>query len=234
MTGIDRRFGEKLLDCFDDPNAYGVHLLFNEWWQTAPEAVIAKYREDFDRLPEQARFSQDRWFGPQLSVDGLKAHAPGSLGRAYHDFIVDNGLEANLATNYTGLHQMMVASGKLDRMPDEMRFAIIRGFQIHDLNHVLAGYAATPIDEIGLQAFCLAQIRFPYFGMWMSVVTARMTLLDPDAIAPAMTAISEGWLYGRRARNLQFARWEEMFDRPLVEIRSEYRLGRDPALALAA
>ncbi len=167
-------------------------------------------------------------------MDELKAYQPGTVGRAYYHFIADNGLEANLATNYKALHDMMKGMGNLDRMPDNLNYAIIRGFQIHDLLHVLTGYEATPDGEIALQAFCLAQLRFPYFGMWMSVVTTRMTFLDPDMILPSMDAISEGWQYGRRTENLQFDQWETMFERPLAQVRREYNIQPPERAKLAA
>lgn len=230
---IEPAFAEKLLTCFNDPQAYGVHFLFNEFWGSAPNEVIAKYEADFSRLPQQKQFVEAQYFADPVSLDHLKACAPGTVGNAYYHFIADNGLEANLATNYRMLHDAMAMSGKLDRMPENLRYAVIRGFQLHDLLHVLTGYEATPAGEIALQAFCLAQIRFPYFGMWMSVTTTRMTLLDPDAIQPMMDAITDGWQFGRTAKNIQFGRWEDQFDRPLADVRREFGLDRS-AIALAA
>ena len=234
MPTIDREFGEKLLTCFDDPQKYGVHMLFNDWWRYAPQEAIEKYAADFARVPQQKEFGQARWFAPNHSLDELKEHQPGTVGRGYYHFIADNDLEANLATNYQALHDFMKTQGNLDRMPDDLNYAIIRGFQIHDLLHVLTGYEATPEGEIALQAFCLAQIRFPYFAMWMSVSTSRMTFLDPDQIVPLMDAIGEGWQYGRSTKNLQFERWETMLDRPLAEVRREYDIHPPERAKLAA
>ena len=53
-------------------------------------------------------------------------------------------------------------------MPHELNYAIIGGFQIHDILHVPTGYTPAPIHELALQAFCLTQLQFPYFGMWTS------------------------------------------------------------------
>lgn len=223
---IDRDFAKELLKTFDNPQAHGVHLLFNQWWQYASDQVIAEYVADFSKIPAQKEFLEAGYFAEQRTLEELSACREGSLGRAYHSFITCNGLEANLATNYKAFHEQLSASGQLDRMPAELRYAIIRGFQIHDILHVLTGYKPDPSGEIALQAFCLAQIRFPYFGMWMSVVTSRMTFLDPKSILPMMDAISAGWQYGRTAANLQFIRWEDMLDRPLQQLRGEYGLSR--------
>ncbi len=230
---LDRTFAENLLSTFDDPAKHGVHLLFNEWWQYAPETVIDTYVEDFRKIPEQAAFLQEGYFAEPLDLGGLGELPAGTVGRAYHDFIVLNGLEKNIAVNYRQFHDSLARSGQLDRMPQELRYAIIRGFQIHDMLHVMTGYEATPAGEIALQAFCLAQIRFPYFAMWMSVTTTRMTFLDPRAIVPMMDAISDGWNFGRTARNIQFLKLEQMIERPLAEVQQEFGLAR-PTLSMAA
>lgn len=229
---LDREFAASLLKTYDDPGQHGVHLLFNEWWRYAPDAVIDKYVEDFRRIPEQKAFLDAHYFAEPLDLEALARLPEGTVGKAYHDFIVLNGLEKNIAINYRKFHESLASSGQLDRMPEELRYAIIRGFQIHDLLHVMTGYPATSRGEIALQAFCLAQLRFPYFAMWMSVTTTRMTFLDPDSIVPVMDAISEGWTHGRTARNIQMLRLEEMIERPLAEVQREFGLGQ--AMAMAA
>lgn len=233
-TTIDREFAEYLLRAFDDPEKYGVHQLFNEWWRYAPEDVKAKYVSDFDTRPEQQAFLAERYFADPVDLGVLAAKPAGSLGRGFHDFIVENKLEKNIAMNYRAFHKMLEGAGVLDGMPDAMKYAILRGFQIHDLQHVVTGYDSSPRGEIALQAFCLAQIRFPYFGMWMSVVTTRMTFLDPDGIVPVMDAVTEGWQYGRRVESLQFEKWETMFDQPLAELRPRYGIHPDGMAPLAA
>ncbi len=113
----------------------------------------------------------------------------------------------------------MSAAGQLDRMPVDLRYAIIRGFQIHDILHLITSYTPSGLDEPALQAFCLAQLEFPYFGMWMAMTTARMTFRQPDRIVPAMDAISQGWQFGRTVRNLQFEPWERLLGEPLASVR---------------
>lgn len=234
MPTIDREFGENLLRCFEDFPNYGVHLLFNEWWAVAPQEAIDKYAAAIEGNEEQEALVREHYFAKPIALDTLAEYAPGTLGRAYHDFMTQNGLEANLATNYRAMHDMLAQSGKLDRMPAVIRYKVLRGFQTHDLQHVLTGYPATPTGEFALQAFGLAQLPFPYAGMWMATITTHMTLLDPDLIVPSMQAMSDGWQHGRRARNIQLLKWEEDLARPLEDIREEYLLDPAPTMPLAA
>jgi ubiquinone biosynthesis protein Coq4 len=215
-------FVEKMVQTFNDSSEHGVHLLFNEWWPCAPDVTIERYLAGFRATPGAEAFLAERHFAEPVALEALAALPAGTVGRGYHDFLVENGLEQNLATNYRMLHDALAASGRLDRMPEDLRYAVIRGFQIHDLLHVVTGYSSKPLDELSLQAFCLAQLPFPYFGMWMATTTANMTFLRPDAIGPVMNAITGGWQYGRAVANLQFEKWESRFGEPLAEVRPRY------------
>jgi len=68
---------------------------------------------------------------------------------------------------------------------------------------------------------------FPYAAMTLGVIVSHMALVDPWLIKPGYDAITDGWAFGRRAKNLQFIRFEDMIDRPLEEIRREYGLIRE-------
>ena len=113
----------------------------------------------------------------------------------------------------------------LDGMPEPMRYAVLRGFQTHDFLHVLTGYDSSSRGEITLQAFSLAQLQFPYFAMWMSVVATRMTFVDPHMITPMMDSITDGWQLGRTTPNLMTEKWESMLGEDLSALRTRYGLG---------
>ncbi|NJN51120.1 MAG: hypothetical protein HC809_04420 [Gammaproteobacteria bacterium] len=234
MATIDRGFSEYLLKAVDNPAQYGVHQLFNDWWRFAPDAVKDKYLKDFRNLPDHKAFIADGHYADPISIAQLNDHAEGTFGRAYYHFIVDNNLEEKIAINYRMFHEHLEKSGALTGMPSEIRYAVLRGFQVHDFMHVVTGYDSSPRSEIALQAFSLAQLKFPYFSMWMSVVTTRMTFIDPDMIVPTMDAITEGWQFGRRARNLAFEKWEARLDDPLTELRPKFGIAPQGKLALAA
>jgi ubiquinone biosynthesis protein COQ4 len=224
---VDRQFGEKFLTSIDDFYGYGTHLLFNDWWEKAPADVIAKYVAAIENHPEQGPLGREAWYADTFSLKQLEGHAPGTLGYAYLQFMVENDLVERLALGYRELHEEFEASGKLDNMPPVMKYKVLRGYQTHDLHHVLTGYKATPFDELALQAFGLAQMDFPYAAMTLATIMGHMTLVDPLLIKPAMDAITDGWAYGRRTRSIQFVAFERMLDRPLEDIQAEYGLGRN-------
>lgn len=225
MAGrIDRDFADHFLLSVEDFYGHGVHLLFNEWWEKAPVDAIDAYVRAIEAHPEQGPLAMEGWFAPELSLADLARFEEGTVGHAYRHFMTNNDLMERLAEGYRDLHDEFEANGKLKRLPAVLRYKVLRGYQTHDLHHVLTGYPATAYGELALQAFGLAQTRFPYAAMWIAVVTAHMTFLEPSMIDPAMDAITRGWQHGRQARSIQFVKFEQMLDRPLAEVRREFRL----------
>lgn len=228
---IDREFGEKYLTSIDNFYDYGTHLLFNEWWVSAPQDAIDKYVAAIEDHPEQGPLARAAWLAPPFSLKQVDGYAPGTLGAAWRDFMIDNGLVEKLAEGYRELTDDFAAQGKLDRMPPVLRYKVLRGYQTHDLHHVLTGYEATPLDELALQAFQLAQQDYPYSALTLATIISHAALVDPWLIKPAMDAISRGWAYGRRTKSIQFVAFEAMLDRPLADVRAEYGLD-GPARAM--
>jgi ubiquinone biosynthesis protein Coq4 len=224
-------FGPRFLDTVNSTEANPVHLLFNQWWSDAPDDVKDQYLRIFLDDPVHAAWYTEGRYADPVDFEALAALAPGTLGRSYHDWIVDNGLTAQIATDYRQFHHRLKASGALDGMPDEMQFAVLRGFQVHDILHVLTGYDASGAGEIALQAFSLAQLQFPYFGMWMATVTAQMTFNNPRTIVGLMDAITDGWQFGRSTVHLMAQPWEEMFAEALDDVRARYGIRPSPLAA---
>lgn len=223
---INREFAAKFLRAADAPLDYGVYLLFHDWWAEAPQQAIEAYSRELASIPEAGPLLASRYISEPLSLDRLAECAPGTLGHAYRRFILDNKLEQNLGRNYRKFNEELTSSGKLDRLPPDLSYMMVRGFQIHDFLHVLTGYEATNWGELALAAFYLAQLRFPYHAMRVAVTAAHMAFVRPGLIVDAMDAFVDGWSYGRTARNLNFERWEDELDTPLEVLRARMNLNR--------
>ena len=228
---VDRDFAEKFFRSVDRPFEYGVYFLFHDWWAEAPQEAIDAYVDELHNLEEASPFLEQRFIAEPLSLERLRACAPGTLGQGYYQFVVYNNLEENLGKNYRRFNEELHAAGTLERLPEDMSYMMVRGFQIHDFQHVLTGYDSSPLGELALAAFYLAQLRFPYHAMRMAVTTAHMAFMNPNITVQAMDAIVDGWAYGRAARNINFVRWEDEIDTPLDQLRARFNLRRELAAA---
>ena len=229
---VDREFAEKFLTAVDRPFDYGVYLLFHDWWEEAPQSAIDAYQQELMSEAGAAEFCAEGYLSEPISLDDLAEYEPGTLGHGYRSFIVDNGLEANLGRNYRTFNEELTASGTLDRLPPEMSYAIVRGFQIHDFLHVLTGFSHKPTGELAQAGFHFAQLRFPYHAFRMAVTAAHVAFVEPSFIARAMDCITAGWMMGRTAENLHFTRWEDELATPISVIREKG--GIDPSLYVSA
>ncbi|MEM7094053.1 MAG: Coq4 family protein [Actinomycetota bacterium] len=228
---VDREFAEKFLWAVDRPLEFSVYQMIHEWWSGAPQDAIDDYATELAGLDGAADFLPERYLSEPLVLGELGECAPGTLGKAYHSFIVDHGLDANLLVNYKDFHARQDASGKLDRLPADMSYMSVRLSQIHDFAHTIAGFAPDPAGEIKMAAFHLAQLRYPYHSMRLAVTAAHVAFVRPRYMESMYDAMSVGWLMGRKAKNLHFSRWEDELDTPLVEIQAD--LGIDRTLDIA-
>ena len=133
---VDRAFAEKFLQSVDTPLDYGVYFLFHEWWEEAPQSAIDGYVEEMMAIPNAEAFLAERHFAEPLTLERLAACAPGTLGHDYRAFIVENNLEQNLGRNYRAMNEELTQNGKLKRLPADLSYMIVRGFQVHDFMHI--------------------------------------------------------------------------------------------------
>ncbi len=221
---VDREFVERFMWAVDRPMAYGVYYLFHDWWAEAPQDAIDAYMRQLHDIPGANEFLQTRYLPAPIEVERLEACAPGTLGKGYYDFVVENHLEEKFAVNYHAFNEKLHNTGKLDRLPADMSYMMVRGTQIHDFQHVLTGFDSSPYGELRLAAFYLAQLRFPYHAMRMAVTFSHAAFVNPDITVDAMDAIVDGWSRGRTSGNLNFARWEEELDTPVAELRERFSI----------
>ena len=180
--------------------------------------------EQLHSIPGAQTFLQERHIPEPIDVERLASCAPGTLGKGYYDFVVENELLDKFAVNYRVFNDKLQQSGKLDRLPTDMSFMMVRGTQIHDFQHVLTGFDSSPYGELSLAAFYLAQLRFPYHAMRMAVTFGHAAFVNPDITVDAMDAIVKGWSLGRRSDNLNFAHWEAELDTPISDLRKRYSI----------
>jgi len=159
----------------------------------------------------------DRYLSPTPDVEYLASLSPGSLGKEFARYLSENELDANL------LRESAFIEAHRERGED-VGYLAERGFQLHDLFHVLTGFDTTPLGEVRVVSFTVAQSPAPYPAMIIASRPLQMVLYQPQLLPPVMDAITEGWALGRRAKPLIAVHWEEHWERPLAELRREYDL----------
>jgi len=198
-----------------DPRA-SVPLALN-YMENGDEAAL----EGFDSLalsnPVAEEMLKERYLSPVPDLEYLGTLAEGSLGREFARYLEDNDLDANLLRE-SAFIEAHSARG------EDVGYMAERGFQLHDIFHVLTGFDTTPLGEVRVVSFTVAQIPAPYPAMIIATRPLQMVLYRPELLPWVMDAITEGWALGRRAKPLIGVHWEEYWDHPLSDLRQAHDL----------
>ncbi|PTL75884.1 Coq4 family protein [Vitiosangium sp. GDMCC 1.1324] len=146
----------------------------------------------------------------RVDMDALAQLPEGTLGRAFVGFLRQNGLDPNALP--------------VREADDAVSYLQAHLLETHDLWHVVTGFGPDPVDELGLQAFYLAQnhSRVALSIIMTGVISTFLHRFDRHEAM--MTRVTRGWLLGRRAKRLIGTDWKQLMDRPLEEVRTMFGL----------
>ena len=173
---------------------------------TDRQNIIAQFKQDSTLGP----MLEERYLAPDYAVEDLASKTPGTLGYAYYRHMHDNGFTPDFFPPVKPV--------------DELSYFELRMRQTHDIWHVITGFNPSVEEEVGLQAFYAAQMSGPFNFVLVSAGVLHGAIRNPKIAKPIMEAIIKGWETGKAARPIAAAKWEEMWDRPLADIRREYNV----------
>jgi ubiquinone biosynthesis protein COQ4 len=175
--------------------------------------------------PDGRRILADR---PDLAralsdMEALRALPPGSLGRAYHDFMSD---PAALPTYLLG--SFLFENGDFDRLDwsDEMRYVAVRDNHTHDLTHVISGYGTHLTQEAVNINFNVGLAGAPRVAAQTLTGLFWLIALPSAGWRPWYDLHLTAWERGAAMRaTIPFhcVYWEELLPLPIEDVRS--RLG---------
>ena len=167
--------------------------------------------------PGAEEMLKDRYLSPTPDLAYLAGLADGTLGKEFERYLTLNGLDVTLLRESAFIEAH-------HKRGDDVGYLAERGFQLHDLFHVLTGYDTTPLGEVRVVSFTVAQAPAPYPAMIMASRPLQILLYRPQLLPFIMDAITDGWVLGRKAKPLLGVHWEEHWEQPLAELRKAYDL----------
>lgn len=102
----------------------------------------------------------------------------------------------------------------------DLDYVLMRLRQTHDIWHVVTGFDTDPISELGVKAVELAQTRRPMAAVVAAGGVLRFLYKDPEHLGETLSAVSEGYQMGIKAKPLLAQKWEDHWERPLEEWRT--------------
>ncbi len=176
------------------------------------------------RDPASLALLEERYVGPLYDLDAMLKLPKGSLGWTYGTVMSALGYDPQFY-----------------RIPesfeDEETYINFRVYKTHDIHHILTGFSLDNFGELGVISVFAGQIGFPGF-VFVDLLSMLMTFFASDtsyaeaedpieqakSLGYKFRLISDGIEMGTKAKRLFPVKWEEILDRPLEEVRSEYNI----------
>ena len=148
-----------------------------------------------------------------IKLSTLAACPENSLGREFHDLIVDNMFDLEVLDR---------DAIKINALPEPLAWLNTRMLQAHDLWHITAGYETTSLHEIAISAFQMAQFGHNYSAQFLSITSVIGALVPERGYPVLMDTITSAWVHGRESPAMILIPWEKVWDQPVDKIRRTY------------
>lgn len=162
--------------------------------------------------PEVAELFKERYLAPSVNIDALLQLPEASLGHAYATYIKSSGFDPNFY--------------RLVKVEDDVSYFLLRMRQTHDIWHIVVGFSTDIYGELGLKAFELAQTHRTMSAVLIAGGLLGTLFKKPEKLDQLLEQVAIGYRLGAKAKPLFAKKWEENWDRPLIEWRQE--LGIEP------
>ncbi|XWK86762.1 MAG: Coq4 family protein [Phormidium sp.] len=157
--------------------------------------------------PEVAAIIAEGYLAPQPDMDALLKLPKESLGYAYASYLKEAGFDPNF------YRQIEVV--------DDVSYVFLRIRQSHDIWHIITDMKTDVIGELGLKGFELAQTRRPMSIILLAGGLLRTLLSSPEDLNLLLDRIAVGYRMGAKAKPFLAQKWEENWEKPLLEWRAE-------------
>ncbi len=147
---------------------------------------------------------------PRTKLSDIEACAEGTLGHALYRLIVDNGFDIEVLDpeSVKGYHEAL----------DPVNRRIL---QTHEIWHLVARYTTSPLHEVAISGFQLAQFGHSYSRDFLGTVLTLSALTTP-AVTPILLQFTlEGWRHGRNTRPLLPVDWTACWNEPMDRLREK-------------
>lgn len=194
--------------------------------------VIRLFEEEKARLPLFREWLAKRQLA-DYSLEEVKDSAPGTLGAALRDFMVNSGYQLDIFF-------------KEVQVVNDFTFYLRQTALTHDIEHMVTGYGPNHGGEVALlNANMHAKIRYfrpelaAFFNRVQYYLKAKTIMKDglhyPEAMVINLEAEHQGAVQGRNWKYpLMLAPWRDWTDWQIADIREELGINPVPAEGLWA
>lgn len=203
----------------DMPSTFGIPMLIEAVREVQDhERIEELFNEARRTWPELDRWLDERWLSP-LRRDDMKSCPPGSIGGIWYNQLVTANLEVDIIPVF--------------QPKTGFEYFFMRGVQIHDFMHILAGGEFNDVGEV-----IPSYLKYGNLFRWFSPELAgllnvqntfltgpmliRNALHYPDIFMRTWELANYAMEVGKNSDALFLPRYEDWLDLPLEEARKKF------------
>lgn len=217
-----RRNGPDLPNTAFIPEVAQILMTLEDWGR-----IMALFEEEKARLPRFAQWCERKSLA-DFKKDEVKDCAPGTLGAALYDFMVNSGYELDIF-----YREIQVVN--------DLTYYLRQTALTHDIEHIVSGFGPNHGGEVALlTANMHSKARYfhpelaAFFNRVQSYLKAKTIMKDglyyAEAAALNLEAEYQGAVQGRNwTYPLMLADWRGMVDWQIADIRKELGVTPVPA-----
>lgn len=205
----------------------GIQEIFDVEDALANHEVCAAQITYLKSHPEIAQLFEERYLAPDPNLEELLKLPEDSLGFTY-------------ASNLQAVNYKPDFYPKIE-VKDDVSYYVQRMRQTHDIWHTVSGYGLTDFGGVGLAGFQFANNRDPLAVMLIAGALLNLIKVHSDYLNPFILILQQGYYAGNQAKPFLAQKWEEAWEKPLANWRSElnvaplrYRSFEEAALATSS
>jgi ubiquinone biosynthesis protein Coq4 len=131
-----------------EPSAEKVLALEQHLTRLATDLDVDKYLGAMRACAATAQMLDERYLPPPYTLADLEACAPGTLGHAYRQHMIENDLRPDFFDAIAP--------------DDDFAYTRLRLYQTHDVWHAVTGYPTTVLGEAAIVGFYLGHFDRPW------------------------------------------------------------------------
>lgn len=185
----------------------GIQEIFDVENALAKQEVFASQITYLKSHPEIAQLFEERYIGPTPDLQELLKLPEDSLGFTY-------------ASNLRAVNYQQDFFPEVE-VKDDQSYYVQRMRQTHDIWHTVSGYGLTDFGGIGLAGFQFANNRDPLAVILIAGAILNLIKTNSDYLNPIILVIQQGYHAGYKAKPFLGQKWEEAWEKPLADWRSE-------------
>ncbi|MFN3696784.1 MAG: Coq4 family protein [Pseudobdellovibrio sp.] len=145
-----------------------------------------------------------------IDLNHLSQLPEGTLGKVFSNHMMSNNLKPDFYE-------------KLE-INDDVSYITMRVRESHDIYHTLCGFGIDVPSELGVLAFTVGQLQIPIGSVIIGASIFIDSFRNIQSLNRHLYHIAHGWLIGSQARLLFGADWNQLWAKPIDEVRAMYNI----------